>query len=223
MSYSKRVPFVFAAAISLVPMCLTFGQRNNPYSANPDTRTTVATVRRPEPQSVDVRSQQRVPIEKPERATDLTQIYKIGAGDTLYIVLTNAPNASGYYSVRADGTIDFPLAADSPNVLGRTADEIAQMLSPEIKIYRDARLQVKVQEFGSHKISVSGLVERNGERFLQREVMPLFTIKAAVGVHPDATMVIIRRSSGASEIYKLTDVRTDDVLIHAGDTIDFEK
>jgi protein involved in polysaccharide export with SLBB domain len=219
MSYSKPAPFVIAAAVLLTLSGGTIAQRNNPFSENPDARTAVASAKRLEVpivrQSAQVASQPAV--------AEVTQIYKIGAGDTLQIVLANAPNASGYYSVQADGTVDFPLAGDAPRVGGLTCGEIERQLSSRIKLYSDPQVHVQVREFGSHKINVSGLVERNGERYLQREAMPLFTIKADVGVKADAGRAIIRRTSGASETYKLDDIRTDDVLITSGDSVEFAK
>lgn len=217
MSYSKRVPFVIIVALACGPAA--FAQRNNPFSANPDVRTTIAAVDRN-----DLRTK-RSPVDagSANSKAELTKIYKVGTGDTLHIVLANAANAVGNYTVGADGTIDFPLAGDSPRVLGMTTAEIEQMLSSRVKLYRHPQLQVKVNEFASHKVNVTGLVERNGERFLPREAMPLFTIKADVGVDRNATIVIIRRSSGSSEIYRLNDARTDDVLVSSGDTIEFVK
>ena len=222
MKNSDRV--LVAVALVLASVLAANAQRNNPFSSNPDVRTTVAAVERVEPKPVTVQTAKPpVNIDAPERSAELTRSYKIGAGDMLYIVLANAPNASGYYTVRGDGTIDFPLAGDSPKVAGLAASEIEQALASRIKLYRDARLHIKVQEFGSHKINVTGLVERNGEHFLQREAMPLFTIKADVEVHTDATKVLVRRSSGATETYNLSDLRTDDVLVYSGDAVEFVK
>jgi protein involved in polysaccharide export with SLBB domain len=222
MKSSNRMLIVVAFVLASV--LAVSAQRNNPFSANPDVRTAVAAIKRVEPQQPDVQAAKpRVSIESTERRVELTQIYRVGAGDMIYIVLANAPNASGYYTVRADGTIDFPLAGDSPKVAGMTSIRIEQVLASRIKLYRDARLQVKVQEFGSHRINVSGLVERNGERFLQREAMPLFTIKADVGVGAAATKVMLRRSSGASETYDLNDLHSDDVLVYSGDAVEFVK
>lgn len=220
MSYSKHAPFVVAAAVLLTLSVGTSAQRNNPFSANPDTRTAVAVAKRVDPPATVNLNVQTV---FPSGTSEPTQIYKIGAGDTLQIVLANAPNASGYYSVRSDGTIDFPLAGDAPRVGGLTSAEVERLLSSRIKLYREPQVQVKVREFGSHKIHVSGLVERNGERYLQREAMPLFTVKADVGVKAGATRVVINRASGVVETFGLIDPKTDDVLVRAGDTVEFSK
>lgn len=219
MSISNQVPVVVAALLLLT--VTNFAQRNNPFSANPDVRL-IGSAKRAEPQSAGT-SQPTALAEARSTAPsqDPTQVYKVAAGDTLYVVLGNAPNAAGYYSVRSDGTIDFPLAGENISVRGMTAAEVEQTLASHITLYRDVQISVTVHEFASHKITVSGLVERNGERFLQRESMPLFTIKADVGVRSGATVVVVTRSSGAIEIYKLGDPRTDDILITVGDAIEF--
>ncbi|MBV9241461.1 MAG: polysaccharide biosynthesis/export family protein [Acidobacteria bacterium] len=221
----NRVPVVFAVGFILLLTATGSAQRNNPFSANPDTRNVQARVQRPEPEPVVITSvvEQRAIIPAATTDADPTRTYKVAPGDTLYIVLANAPNASGYYSVRADGSIDFPLAGDGPNVQGMNTGEIERSLSSDIKLYRDAHLQVTVREFGSHKINVTGLVERNGERFLQREAMPLFTVKADVGVNAWARNVTITHASGSKETHDLRDIRTDDVLVCAGDVIEFAK
>ncbi|MFL6374022.1 MAG: polysaccharide biosynthesis/export family protein [Pyrinomonadaceae bacterium] len=216
MTYSRRLPLVLIFALACG--CTAYGQRNNPFSANPESGSTVAAVQHTKPGQAGTKTPS---VGANETAASLTEIYKIGAGDTLSIVLENAPNASGYYSVSANGTIDFPLAGNAPKVGGMTAAEASQMLSSRITLYQNARLQITVREFGSHKINVSGLVERNGERFLQREAVPLFTIKADVGLNATATKVMVKRSTGAAETYVLSDLKTDDVLICSGDSIDF--
>jgi hypothetical protein len=99
-------------AVMLLPLTAALAQRNNPFSANPDVRTPVAAVKRVEPQPVDipqaVKSHETSPAEK---EVDLTQIYRVGPRDTLFIALANAPNASGYYSVQQDGRSTFHLRA----------------------------------------------------------------------------------------------------------------
>lgn len=202
------------------------GQRNNPYSANPRSNETVreqpvagmqATVikvgeKRPNPEK---KSQMSV-------SAPLTEIYKIGAADVLYINLTNAPNAAGYYTVRGDGTIDFPLAGESPSVIGKTVDEIRNLLIDRITLYSDPQIDIKVREYASHKITVSGMAERIGGKSLQREAIPLYAIRASAIVDAAATKVLIRRSQFAQvETYDLRDEKTGDILIYSGNSVEF--
>ncbi|MEQ1922836.1 MAG: polysaccharide biosynthesis/export family protein, partial [Pyrinomonadaceae bacterium] len=123
-----------------------------------------------------------------------TESYNIGIGDVIFVNLKNAPNASGYYTVRDDGTIDFPLAGENVLVKGKTTTEIVSMIQSAVTLYSNPQVEVKVREFSSHKINVTGMAERKGERTIQREAVPLFVVRADVNVDPTATKVMIRRN-----------------------------
>lgn len=231
-----RVPNFYKIALAALLLCVTcvagFSQRNNPYSANP--------VSRVEPQEQPVAKMQPVIIKVGEQrpnalqqatkiasnnvspSTPLTEIYKIGVGDVLFVNLKNAPKAAGYYTVRRDGTIDFPLAGESPNVLDKTIAQIEAALADAITIYSNAQVEVKIREYASHKINVSGLAERVGEKSLQREAMPLFVIRAESLVSSAATKVNIRRGDLSKvETYDLSDEKTGDVLVYPGNAVEF--
>ena len=151
-----------------------------------------------------------------------TEIYKVAVGDVLLISLKNAPQGSGYYTVRPDGTIDFPLAGENVIVADQTAEIIGEILSAGIIIFRDAQVEVKVREYGSHKITVSGMVDRAGVKSLQREAMPLFAIRAEAGVDARATKVLITRTPQQDrETYALGDAKTDNILVYPGNTVEF--
>jgi protein involved in polysaccharide export with SLBB domain len=151
-----------------------------------------------------------------------TDIYRVGVGDVLYINLKNAVRASGYHTIRQDGTIDFPLAGEDLVVAGRVTEEIEQILASRITIYPDPQVEVKVREYGSHTITVSGLVDNGGEKKLQREAVPLYVIKAMSGVSPRATRVVITRAPLLKpESYELRDTASDDILICPGNGIEF--
>jgi protein involved in polysaccharide export with SLBB domain len=151
-----------------------------------------------------------------------TEVYRVGIGDVLYVNLKNAPRASGYLTVRDDGTIDFPLAGDGLIVAGQPADAIEQMLVSRITLYPDPQVEVKVREYGSHKITVSGLVDYAGEKSLQREAIPLYVIKAMAVVRPLAAKAVITREAGQKpDTYDLRNVNTDNVLIYPGNSIEF--
>ena len=214
--------------------------RNNPYSPSPS-----AGSKQNGPQQVAVNIKgAEIPISKVnsdfERRTAVTQIkskpaataetrpaspadiYKVGVGDVLFINLKNTANASGYYTVRPNGTIDFPLAGDNVVVATQTTAEIEDSLAAAITLYPDARLEVKIREFGSHKILVSGMAERIGERSIQREAIPLYVIRADSLVTSEATKALIRRSDLSKvETFDLHDPKTDEVLIYPGNSVEF--
>lgn len=152
----------------------------------------------------------------------LTEIYKVGVGDVLFIDLKNAPKAGGYYTVQGDGTIDFPLAGENPSVVNKTVDQIEDLLSAATTLYSEPQIEVKVREYVSHRITVLGIAERAGERRLQREALPLFVIRTDALVSSAATKVHIRREDRADvETYALWDEKTGDVLVFPGDSVEF--
>lgn len=151
-----------------------------------------------------------------------TEIYKIGVGDVLFVSLLNVSAQSGkYYTVLEDGTIDFPLAGETVSVLDLTTDELEENLREKIKLYKNPEVSVKIGEYASHKISVSGLTEKPGDKFLQREAIPLFVIKAEALVKPEAEKVSIKRRDSEIEEFDLSDRKTDEILIYSGDILEF--
>lgn len=150
-----------------------------------------------------------------------TEIYKVGAGDVLFINLQNAPKAGNYFTVLGDGTIDYPLTGEMLPVSGLTTDEIEDLLKSKIKLYENPQLAVKVRDYSSHTITVLGLVGKSGEIKIQREAVPLFVVKAETVVQPKADSATVRRANSMVETLDLKDAKTDDVLIFPGDIIEF--
>jgi len=156
------------------------------------------------------------------RSQPPSAIYKIGVGDVLYVNLKNSAQASGYYTVRPDGTIDFPLAGDHVVVAEQTIDAVEESLVSGITLFPDPQVEVKVRQYGSHQIKVSGLVDNAGEKNLQREAIPIFVIKADAIVSQKATKVLITRAPLLkAEAYDLRDAATDNVLVYPGNSVEF--
>ncbi len=156
------------------------------------------------------------------RSWPLTDIYKVGIGDVILVSLKNNAQAVGYFRVRGDGTIDFPLASENITVSGQTVDEITNILKTGIKLFEDPQIEVKVCEFVSHKITITGLVSEPGEKSLQREAVPLYVVRAVSLVQPQATKVFVTRSQTSKvESYNLNDSQTENILVYPGDLIEF--
>lgn len=152
-----------------------------------------------------------------------TAIYKIGVGDVLFISLQNAPaKESTYFTVLKDGAIDYPLAGEMVAVAGLTTDEIQTALQSKIKLYENPQIAVKVREHNSHAFTVLGMVERSGEKFLQREAMPLFVVRAESVVQSKANRAVVKRAGGQTETVDLRDKKYEDVLIFPGDIVEFD-
>lgn len=152
-----------------------------------------------------------------------TEIYKVGIGDVLFISLQNAPGkASTYFTVLNDGTIDYPLAGEMVAVQGLTTEDIEDLLKEKIKLYENPQVSVKVREHTSHKITVFGLVEKAGDKYLQREAIPLYVVRAEAIVQSNASQVIIKRANSETETIDLKDAKSDDILIFPGDIVEFK-
>ena len=223
--------------------------KNNPYSPSPAgkvTPTTATRVAKPMPSPAatptwvgpqqvafvtkDSRTADRqdVPaISEPKAfATELpaksASIYRIGVGDVLFINLKNSAQGSGYYTVREDGVIEYPLAGPMVSIASKTTDEVSAMLRASIKLFADPQVEVKVQYYLSRFFTVTGLADNPGEKVLRREAMPVFAIRAESEVRREANTIKITRSKSENiETFSLTDATTDNVLIFAGDQIEF--
>ncbi len=156
-------------------------------------------------------------------AVSPTETYKVDSGDVLLISLQNVPGkATNYFTVLTDGTIDYPLAGEMVAVQGLTAEEVEDKLKVKIKLYENLEISVKVREFSSHKYTVLGLVEKAGEKSLQREAMPLYVVRAESITQPQAAIAVIKRASGETETLNLNEPKSDEVLIFPGDLIEFK-
>lgn len=166
-------------------------------------------------------------LEAAKRATSksasATEIYKVGIGDVLFISLQNAPaKDSTYFTVLKDGTIDYPLAGEMVSVLGLMTDEIEDVLREKIKLYENPQVSVKVREHNSHVYMVLGMVEKPGEKMMQREAIPLFVIRAESIVQSKANRAIVKRVNSQTETLDLRDKKYDDTLIFPGDIVEFD-
>ncbi len=211
--------------------------RNSPYSPNPEPKGTRPAPTNPAPTAIGsmlpadgelasdtkpVPKPQTPATRTPERPRSPTELYLIGAGDVLLISLKNAPTAVEQYTVRETGMIDFPLAEKDIHVAGLTVEEAQAEIAGRIRLYPDPKVEVRIREYASHKVSIGGLVDRPGQLSLQREAMPLYVVRAAAGADSRATKVIIRRAGGLKvEDLDQNVAGSDNALIFPGDTLEF--
>ncbi len=185
-------------------------------------RTDLEQTTPPNPENVSIA---RKTLEITKRANEAaivpTQTYKVGTGDILFISLQNASKSSSYFTVLNDGTIDYPLSGEMVSVQGLTTEEIEELLKDKIKLYKDPQISVKVRDYSSHTVKVLGMVEKSGDRQIQREAVPMFLIKADSIVQARATQAIVRRANSSIETFDLNDVKTDNILIFPGDIVEF--
>jgi len=149
-----------------------------------------------------------------------TDEYRIGVGDVLDIHLADMPTReSTLFTVLPAGVIDYPLLGEPLKVVGLTTDEILARLTSGIKVIKNPRVLVKVRDYYSHRVIVSGAVENPGAKPLHREAMPLYTVLAAALPRADATAATIVRAGKVQPPLPLLDQKAMSTLVFPGDVI----
>lgn len=242
MTWLRKIS-IFLSIFSVVFIGQAFAQENPtkvnfPYTLNPQTKP-----KRENPVSTPVNNQQTNANDNSEQKTENqtiaqktfdiakraslanvspAEIYKVGIGDVLFISLQNAPaKESNYFTVLNNGTIDYPLAGEMISVAGFTVEEIEDLLKEKIKLYENPQISVKLREYASHSITVLGLVEKAGVKFLQREAIPLYVVRAEAVVQSKADGVSIKRANSQTEKFDLKDSKYEEVLVFPGDIVEF--
>lgn len=148
-----------------------------------------------------------------------TAVYRVGVGDVLDIRLANMPTReSTLYTVLKTGVVEYPLLNGPISVVGLSVDEIARLLSSEIKVIQTARVSVSVRDYASHAVVVSGLVDSPGRKVLRREAMPLYTVLAEALPRSEATLATLVRN-GKTESFALNNEKAMSTLVLPGDNI----
>ena len=236
----RNFGFVLYGLLSVVVYVIavgpTYGQtlskKINPYSPSP-----AITLDRVLPRSgpaersevvfVTNSAPDKVPVEQLAPNVDVAaaaapSIYLVGAGDVLSVHLPDSGRMPSYYTVKADGSIDFPLAGGDLSVIGQTVNQIASIISARVTLYKNTRTDVRVREYASHRITVGGMVERPGDKYMQREAIPLYVIRAESGVNTKATRAIITRgATGPKETILLDNAAADSTLVYPGNSVEF--
>lgn len=153
------------------------------------------------------------------RALAPTVIYQVGIGDVLDIRLANLPTReSTLFTVMKNGVLEYPLLNGPLAVAGLTTDEIARLLSAEIKVIKTARISVIVRDYASHAVVVSGLVDSPGRKTLRREAMPLYAVLAEALPRPEATVATVVRE-GKEQTISLKNEQAMTTLVLPRDVI----
>ena len=155
----------------------------------------------------------------PSRTLPATMLYRVGVGDVLDIRLANMPTReSTLFTVLNPGVVEYPLLSGPVGVEGLTTEEIAALLSREIKVIDHPIATVTVRDYASHAVTITGLVDSPGKKVLRREAMPLYTVIAEALPRPEATAVTITRG-GKNESLSMANEQSMATLVKAGDII----
>ena len=153
------------------------------------------------------------------RALPPTVAYCVGVGDVLDIRLANLPTReSTLFTVLRNGALEYPLLNSPVTVSGLTTDEIAILLSNEIKVIKAARVSVSVRDYASHAVVISGLADSPGRKALRREAIPLYAVLAEALPRPEASVAILVRK-GREQTVALNNEQAMATLVLPGDVI----
>lgn len=153
------------------------------------------------------------------RAPAPTVAYRVGIGDVLDIGLANLPTReSTLFTVLRNGVLEYPLLNGPLAVAGLTTDEIAELLSNEIKVIKAARVSVSVRDYASHAVVITGLVDSPGRKALRFEAMPLYAVLAEALPRPEASVASLVRA-GKEQTVALNNEQAMATLVLPGDVI----
>lgn len=168
--------------------------------------------------------------------------YKIGVGDVLKISMYtfksdgeiqgiypsgDYDSSNGAISVGKDGVISLPYVGDVM-MLGRTQAEIRDTITSGLKKYfKRAQVDVRIIEYNSQRVVVTGEVATPGEQKLTvAELRVIAALAAAGGVTPQADLenAEIRRADGSVEAVDLMALynrgdQSQNAVLQSGDTI----
>ena len=152
--------------------------------------------------------------------TVASQVYRIGVHDVLDIQLAGqSGKQSTLFTVIAGGVVEYPLAGGPIAAAGMTTAEVAELLRQRIKILDGPAVVVKVRDYASHPVTITGLVAAPGVKNLRREAVPLYTLLAEALILPEAARATISRQGRAPIVVDLKDSNLASTLILPGDVI----
>jgi polysaccharide export outer membrane protein len=168
--------------------------------------------------------------------------YRVGPRDVIEIVVVGETDLTGKYTVRTDGSFEFPLVG-TVKVAGLTAAEVESRLRQLLGdgYLRNPQVSAKVLDFESQRVFVGGDVGKPGHVQLTGPLTLLEVLTQAGGVERTAgdEVVVLRQSDqhgaitgpvvagqpGVQEIARvsLDDLQSgrakDNVVLKNGDTI----
>lgn len=141
------------------------------------------------------------PISKAAGAPVDSTKYKIGPADVINVQVWHEPEFSGLMAVHEDGKFTMPLVGEL-DAGGKTPADVQDEVSAALKKYVvNPLVQVSVQDVGSKRYYMDGLINRPGEYPLVVPTTILEAISKAGGVNDFANKKHIYVLRGDKRIY----------------------
>jgi len=131
----------------------------------------------------------------------------------------NPGRNSTLFTVLDGGVLEYPLVGNPIVVAGLTTPEIAALLRQQLKILDNPTVVVKVRDYASHAVTITGFVAAPGTKNLRREGMPLYAILAEAQILPEASSATISRPGRAPIVVDLKNANLSSTMILSGDAI----
>lgn len=153
-------------------------------------------------------------------AKPATELYRVGAGDMLDIRLLNAETKdSTLFTVTTEGMIDYPLAGGAVHIGGMTNDEIEEFLAERVRLYENPDFAVTVRNYASHMITISGQVDKPGNKMLRREAVYLSEVLKEVSQKENVNRALISRADGQKITVDLEGNAVNETLVYPKDDV----
>ncbi len=132
------------------------------------------------------------------------QIYHLGVGDEVQVVVLGQPEFSRTVRVRPDGAITAP-GAGAVHALGRSPEDVAREIEGRLKtVLRHPRVDLLVSDYGEHKVFVMGEVRIPGGQAYHNGMSAMQAIAQAGGISSTGkggSVVVLRRSGQDEALY----------------------
>jgi len=160
------------------------------------------------------------PISSGERYVEgeaSNDIYKLGAGDKIRVIVYNEPQLSGDFSVSSDGEISLPLIGNV-QVAGKPIERVTQEVQARLSdgYLRDPRVNMEVATY--RPFFILGEVRSPGQYPYLSGLTALNAIATAQGYTPRARKATVRIRRFGDQ-YEQEYVLTPNLRIYPGDTI----
>jgi polysaccharide biosynthesis/export protein len=133
----------------------------------------------------------------------------LGPGDLLNISVYGHPDLESVKRVSETGSISFPLVGEV-SVNGMTEREVESALARELRqrqVIRNPDVNVTVEEYRGHNVSVLGNVARPGAYSISRDGTLIDAIAAAGGLTDEAGgLAVITKTGATSDTKKTVDL-----------------
>ncbi len=162
---------------------------------------------------------QKTPAGSKAPGTDADYNYRVGPQDILNIIVWEHPELTiptggqrpvqqDGHKVSANGTIFYPYVG-IVHVAGKTTAEIRNILTKGLSRYiRKPQLDLRVVEFNSQKVHVSGAVAKPGVVPITDQPLYLADVVSSAGVDPERADIqeVVLTRDGVNRVFNLLDL-----------------